>query len=125
MTACWNEDNHVMEKAKVWKEDVASSLEKVNAEMKEVEQHPIGAFRKPRHYFNLSERRRKLAAKMDMLDDTFPPSGRLFKAPNNMVFLKEGVIAVKRLHGGEEQYHWVGTFALRKISKNVANGIAP
>lgn len=120
MTACWNADGHNMiERAKKWKGDIQKSLEQTNSDIEEMKLHPVGLLQKTlefRQYFTLLECRRKLAAQMDILDETFPPDDRLVKGPNNMIFLKEGVIAVKRFDAGDqEQYHWVGTFTLKKL----------
>ena len=96
-----------------------ASMEKINVEIKEIEQYPIGSVQTALSDFRqriiLLERRRKLAIQMDMVDETFPPKDRLLKAPNNVTFLKDGVIAVKRFKGTREQYHWVGTFAFKKM----------
>lgn len=118
MTACWNENgNNMIERAKSWKEDLAQELEKTNNEINRMKNSPIGLEKTLglRQYFQSMERRRKLSVQLDMLEETFPPSNRLFKAPNGIVFLKEGVIAVKRYEGNKEKYHWVGTFNFRKM----------
>lgn len=117
MTACWNDDEGIIDKARRWKDDLVELLELIDAEI-DSERNPrglMGMVSGLSQSFALSERRRKVAAQIDMLEDAFPPSDRLVEAPNNMVFLKEGVIAVKRLQGRREQYHWVGTFTFRKL----------
>jgi len=121
MTACWNEDDDVIGRAKRFKDHIVRSLQQINSEIEEMEQHPIGSLQKAlglRKYFVLLERRKKLAGQVGMLEETFPPHDRLITAPNNIVFLKEGVIAVKRLRGAEEQYHWVGTFKIKDFLNN-------
>lgn len=117
MTAFWNEDDNLMQKADGWKDDIVESLEKINVELNDMEQNPIGSLQKMgfRKYLILTEKRKKLAAQIEMLEDTFPPKDRLVKGPNNMSFLKKGVIAVKRYKGKKEQYHWVGTFEFNKV----------
>ena len=117
MTAFWNEDDNLIQKADGWKDDITESLEKINAELNDMEQHPIGSLQKMgfRKYFLLTEKRKKLAAQIEMLEETFPPKDRLVKGPSNMSFLKEGVIAVKRCQGKKEEYHWVGTFEFNKV----------
>jgi len=40
------------------------------------------------------------------------------RGPNDIMFAKEGVIAVKRLRGAmgtREQYHWIGTFTYNEF----------
>ena len=120
MTACWNEDDNLIKRARGWKDDITISLKQINIELEEMGKTKIGSLTKTsgfRHYFILLERRRKLDAQLDMLEETFPPEDRLIKGPNNMAFLKEGVIAVKRFRGGQEAYHWVGTFKFQELSK--------
>ncbi len=120
MTACWNEDDNLIKRARGWKEDITLSLKQINIELVKMGQNPMGSLTKTVgfcHYFILLERRRKLDAQLDMLEETFPPEDRLIKGPNNMTFLKEGVIAVKRFQGGQESYHWVGTFKFQELSK--------
>lgn len=120
MTACWNEDDNLMRRANGWKEDIVSSLKQINIELEEMGQFPIRSFQKTsgfRQYFILLKSRRKLVAQLDMLQETFPPDDFLIKGPNNMTLLKEGVIAVKRVQGGHDAYHWVGTFKFLELSK--------
>ena len=129
MTACWNEDNNVLERAKQYKEYISTSLDKVNNELDDMGKPSMGSFFQKTfsgygRYFTLLEQRRKLSAQMDRMEEAFPPQDRLFKASNNLTFLKEGVIAVKRFNGGQEQYHWVGTFTFKKLlNKNDNPGV--
>ncbi|KAL7539068.1 hypothetical protein ACHAXR_013273, partial [Thalassiosira sp. AJA248-18] len=115
MTSCWNGDSHVIEKAEVQKEQMVRSLKQINNDIDEMEHSPAGLQKAlgVREYIVLMERRRKLVDQIGMLCDIFPPVDRLFKTPINMLFLKEGVIAVKRLQDNKETYHWVGTFTFR------------
>ena len=73
--------------------------------------HKISLFRQS---VELVERRDKLQAQLDELDQKYPlDRGKVKQGPNNIIFAKEGYIAVKRLRGAmgtREQYHWVGTF---------------
>ena len=120
MTACLNEDDNLIKRARGWKQDITVSLKQINIELEEMGQNPIGSLTRTsgfHHYFILLERRRKLDAQLDMLEETFPPEDRLIKGPNNITFLKEGVIAVKRFQGGHEAYQWVGTFKFQELSK--------
>lgn len=128
MTSCWNEDNNVLDKAKKYKEDVSTSLDKVNNELEEMGKPSIGSFFQKSfsgygRYFTLLEQRKKLTAQMDTMDEAFPPQERLFKVSNNLTVLKEGVIAVKRFNGGQEQYHWVGTFTFKKLLNDDSKSI--
>ena len=122
MTACWNEDDDVIGRAKRFKDHIVRSLQQINIEREETEQHTIGSSQKTlgfHKYFILLERRKKLAGQIDMLEETFPHD-RLIEAPDNIVFLIEGVIVVKQLRGAEEQCHWVGTFKFKDFLSNAA-----
>ncbi len=122
MTACWNTENSQIEHATKWKEDIQHSLDQIDAQ---IQNYPFSAAVKTfgfRQYFTLMEERRKLASQMEVIEEAFPPANRLVKGPNNMVLLKEGVIAVKRYKGGKEVYDWVGTFTLKKLSSESNEG---
>jgi len=46
----------------------------------------------------------------------------LLEGPNDLLFVKEGVIAVKRFRGAmetREQYHWVGTFSIQEFFEDL------
>jgi hypothetical protein len=111
MTVCWNEDSNMIERAKKVKQANVESLRKIDVELAEM----AGQRKSPpltHRYFILLDHRRKLLSQIDMFKEAFPPDDRLVKGPNNLVFLKEGVIAVKRQKCRQEKYDWVGTFTL-------------
>ena len=119
MTACWDEDTNLMQRAYGWKDDITQSLEQVETELNDIHQHPISTTKKIgfRKYMELSQRRKKLTAQLDMLEDTFPPKAKLVKGPNNISYLKKGVIAVKRYQNTKEVFPWIGTFNINKVSQ--------
>jgi hypothetical protein len=110
MTACWNEDESLIQRAKKVKEKNIVSIRKIDVELEEMGQ--TKTFPMPSRHFTLWERRKKLMSQIDMLDEAFPPDDRLVSGPNNIAFLREGVIAVKRQIGRREKYLWIGTFTL-------------
>ena len=67
-----------------------------------------------RQSVELVDRRDKLQAQLDELSQKYPlDNGKVIRGPHNIIFAKEGYVAVKRLRGAmgtREQYHWVGTF---------------
>lgn len=67
-----------------------------------------------RESVSLVEKRGKLKQQLTELEQTYPvTSSRVVRGPNDIIFAKEGVLAVKRLRGlggTKEQYHWVGKF---------------
>lgn len=79
-----------------------TSLEEVETELNDIQQHPISTMKKIgfRKYMKLSQRRNKLTA-----------------GPNNITYLKKGVIAVKRYQNTKEVFPWIGTFNINKVSR--------
>jgi len=64
-------------------------------------------------YMELLKQRKKLNKQVEMLEERFPLERPLIRAPNGTVFLKDGVVAVKRVFGGKTRYHWIGTFSFK------------
>jgi len=119
MTACWNnEDTNWIERARRVKEHHLASLRNINVELAEIMKMmglktTTKSLTKTSRYFNLIDHRNKLLSQINMLEEAFPPEDRLVKGPNNIVFLREGVIAVKKwTKDRKEKFHWVGTFTL-------------
>ena len=126
MTACWNEDDNLIKRSKGLREETLATLEQVGIELDGIGKSTIGTRASGfRNYLALLERRRKLVAQLDMLEDAFPPEDRTIEGPNNITILREGVIAVKRLRGRQEAYHWVGTFMFQDISMIPATSTTP
>lgn len=126
MTACWDENDKLIEQAMKWRQDILKSLYQINIDLRERSWEKnngslFGAADKFRHSVELAKRRSKLELQLEMLEDRFPlEDGRLVNAPNNLYVLKEGVIAVKRFskdRAAREEYHWVGTFCFKEFSK--------
>ena len=117
MTACWCEDKHIIENEQKLKLKTDKSLDYVNRKLRKWDSKSWADWLKNiRRYTIFQQHRRKLARQRQELDDAFPPDERLMKGINNMWFLKEGVIAVKR----EDQYHWIGTFTFRDFQPGLA-----
>ena len=122
MSSCWIENQRVLERAQKLKEDMLRSLKEVNEELQEKESSSRGFLQQAmglRQSVLLIERRKKLEAQLNELDQTYPlRSEDLMRGPNGILFVKEGVIAVKRFRGTmgtREQYHWVGTFSFTEF----------
>ncbi len=116
----------MIKRARWLREDTLTALEQVGIDLDGFGKSTIVARASGfRRYFALLERRRKLVAQLDMLEDAFPPEDSTIEGPNNITILREGVIAVKRLRGGQEAYHWVGTFMFQDISSIPATTTTP
>mmetsp|Transcript_23866 Transcript_23866/g.50609 ORF Transcript_23866/g.50609 Transcript_23866/m.50609 type:complete len:326 (-) Transcript_23866:208-1185(-) len=123
MTACWNKDDTILQQANQWKENLQKSLDKVNKEIEQTKSTPSTLLQKTLsfgNYWNLFEQCTEITSRLRALDDAFPSQDRLSAGPNDTVFLKDGVIAVKRYgKNGREEYHWVGTFGFKDFSSSV------
>ena len=117
MTVCWCEDENIIEKEQTLKLKTDKSLDYVNRKLHEWDsQSWADQLKNIRRYTIFQQHRKKLARQRKELDDAFPPNERLMKGINNMWFLKEGVIAVRR----GDQYHWIGTFTFRDFEPGLS-----
>lgn len=108
-----------LDRARRRKDKLEQSIQQITSELEEMEQKSStqNIFQKAasfRESINLVEKRGRLSAQLEELEQTYPlDSSKVIDGPNGITFAKEGVVAVKRLRGAMgtmEQYHWVGTF---------------
>ena len=119
LSSCWIKDDRILERAKQRKEEIRFSLEKVTEELQHLSAESSGVVQKAMNFrrsVTLVERRSKLEQQLAEIEQIYPlhPES-LIEGPNNLLFVKEGVVAVKRFRGAmdtKEQYWWVGTFQL-------------
>jgi len=99
-------------------EEITRQLDKIE-EKQQQQQNLFQKAMKFRESVDLVERRGKLKVQLEELEQIYPlDSGKVIRGPNNILFAKEGVIAVKRLRGAmgtREQYHWIGTFTFNEF----------
>lgn len=122
LSSCWNvQDASILERAKRRQSKLECSIEEITQQLEELDSAMNGSnnnlFQKAikfRESVSLVEKRGKLKQQLTELEQTYPvTSSRVVRGPNDIIFAKEGVIAVKRLRGAmgtKEQYHWVGKF---------------
>jgi hypothetical protein len=121
LSSCWLTDDEGLGRARRRRDEIDVSLRGVERDLDELESNSLssGFFQKVsafRRSVDLVERRSKLMAQSEELDQKYPlDSKKVIKGPNGIVFAKEGVIAVKRSRGAREQYHWVGTFCYNEF----------
>jgi len=122
MTSCWNQDDHILERATKWKEDILSSIHQIDDQIQSIEtaesQKGILKIAEDiRKQTELKSRREKYVAQIVMLEERFPLGpGQILIGPNNIAFLKRGVIARKREGNTmKDQYDWVGTFEFKRF----------
>lgn len=122
LSSCWllsSGENNSLERARRRKDGITSTIQEVTEELRHVEQRiqdanllqKVGLFADS---MKLAERRGKLSAQLEELEQTYPldPS-KVVEGPNGIIFAKEGIVAVKRYRGAmntKEQYHWIGKF---------------
>ena len=122
MSSCWINNGRVLERAKQRKEAIEKSLKNLNEELIQKENEASNLFQKAlafRESITLVEKRESLQKQLAELFQTYPlQPDRLIRGPNDIIFTKEGIIAVKRFRGAmgtREQYHWVGTFSISEF----------
>ena len=120
MSSCWMEEDDVIGKARQWKEENLCRLTLLNDEISELQNdETVGLVARTRRfpqYIELLKQRKKLKLQIDMLEELFPLERPLIKGPNGTMFLKDGVVAVKRVFGGRTRYHWIGTFSFKDFA---------
>ena len=126
LSSCWNNDNEglLLSRAVERQRKLEEGIEEITRQLDRIEEEQEGRnlFQKAmkfRESVDLVERRGKLKVQLQELEQIYPlESGKVIKGPNNIIFAKEGVIAVKRLRGAmgtREQYHWIGTFTYNEF----------
>lgn len=125
LSSCWlfvdeEDGNASLERARRRRDGIMASIHQTDEELREFQQQlteanilqKVGLFKS---LMTLKERREKFSAQLEDLEQTYPlDSTKVIQGPNDIIFAKEGVVAVKRLRGAmgtKEQYHWIGTFA--------------
>lgn len=122
LTSCWIENERSIERAKRRKGELEKSLKQCNEDLVQLSKDSTGFFQKAmsfRENVLLVERRAALETQLEELEQTYPlQTDKIIRGPNGVLFVKEGIIAVKRFRGTmgtREQYHWVGTFSISEF----------
>ncbi len=133
MSSCWKLEDDMINKAHRWKEVILNSLTKLTTQIEQMENNNdtvVGLVARTTSfpkYIELLKQRKQMRQQLEMLEDGFPLDRPLINGPNDTVFLKEGVIAVKRVYGGgggriQTRYHWIGTFSFKDFVHNAEGG---
>ncbi|KAL7532527.1 hypothetical protein ACHAXR_007588 [Thalassiosira sp. AJA248-18] len=129
LSSCWlltadSSGGASLDRARRRREEIVKSIRQIKQDLEEMEQRSASGniFQKAKAFrdsIDLVERRGRLTAQLDELEQTYPlDSAKIIQGPNDITFAKEGVVAVKRLRGTlgtKEQYHWVGTFRFNEF----------
>lgn len=117
MSSCWMEEDDTIGMARKWKQEILCKLTLLDDEIATLKNDDtVGLLDRTRRfpqYMELLKQRKKLNKQVEMLEERFPLERPLIRAPNGTVFLKDGVVAVKRVFGGKTRYHWIGTFSFK------------
>ena len=135
LTTCWlsssPEDNNELDRARKRKEQFEQEIELTDARRNKIRSQELSsnilgnaiqrAFNL-RHLLVLAVRQNKLQGQLKEVEREYPldslGSVGVIQGPNDVIYAKEGVIAVKRLKGAmgtQEEYCSVGTFAIHKF----------
>ena len=78
----------------------------------------------------LMDQKKKLEPQLYNLQQSYPLQDttrqELVEGPNDLLFVKKGMLAVKRYRGTlntQEQYHWIGTFSFQEFFEDVDNNM--
>ena len=125
LSSCWLADESILSRARRRRDTIDNSIQEITQELETLEEQQsagflqkIGSFKQS---IDLVERRGRLRAQLDEIDQTYPlDSSKVIRGPkpSNIIFAKEGMVAVKRFRGvggTKEQYHWVGTFTFNEF----------
>lgn len=122
-SSCWlADDEAALGQAQRKQDEVLRSLQEIKRDLKEIQQASSGFIQQAimfRQSVDLVERRERLNLQLEELNSRFPlDTAKIVRGPSNIIFAKEGLIAVKRLRGvlgTREQYHFVGTFDFNRF----------
>ena len=122
LTSCWIQNEASLARAQQRVKATEQILLETVHELKELQASSNNILQKAmgvRQSVVLVEKKQKLERQLDELKQTYPLQPELLiEGPNGITFVKEGIIAVKRFRGTmdtREQYHWVGTFAMKEF----------
>jgi hypothetical protein len=123
LASCWIENKAALEKARKKTAAIKETIQQINDKLEELDQSS-GFIQKAiafQQALSLVEKRGNLKSQLNKIEKQYPiESGQVFRAPNDVLFAKDGVIAIRRprdgTSGASEQYQWVGTFAFNKFS---------
>ena len=129
ISSCWVKNEPTFQRAQKRYNELEQSLQKTQEEISKLESKSTGIIGKAmslRQMTLLVEKKQGIEAQLYQLEQIYPlqetTRQELLDGPNDLLFVKEGVIAVKRFRGAmetREQYHWVGTFSFQEFFEDL------
>ena len=129
ISSCWVKNEPAFQRAQQRYNELEQSLKNTQEEISNLESKSSGFIGKAmslRQMTILVEKKQGIEAQLYRLEQTYPlqetTRQELLDGPNDLLFVKEGVIAVKRFRGAmetREQYHWVGTFSFQEFFEDL------
>ena len=133
LTSCWlssssSDDintNTAIEKASRKRREIKQEIDLTNARATKIKSQQlstniIGSTVQQlfnfRHLVVLSERKTKLQQELNDIEQMYPlDSTQTIQGPNDVLYAKEGVVAVKRMKGTRLQYWYIGSFTINRF----------
>jgi len=131
ISQCWIQNEQSFQRAQQRYNELEESLEEIQRELKKVQTDSeskgiLGKAMGLRQTTILVEKKKDATRQLREIEQLYPlqetAGQELLEGPNDLLFSKNGVIAVKRLRGAmgtREQYHWVGTFSFQEFFEDI------
>ena len=131
LSTCWIQNEPNFERAQRRYNELEESLAEIQREITKVGEDSqskgiLGKAMGIRQIAILVEKKKDAENRIRELEQTYPlketTPKELLEGPKDLLFAKEGVIAVKRFAGAmetREQYHWVGTFSFQEFFEDL------
>lgn len=131
LTSCWITDEVALERAKKRYRELREQLKGIQNEIEVISSKKgiIGTVLGIREMTVCIDKKQAVENQLAALEQAYPlqqpemgKQQKLLEGPKGILFVKDGVIAVKRYRGAmetREQYHWVGTFSFSEFFEDL------
>lgn len=131
LSSCWIKNEQSFQRAQQRYDELKESLVEIQREISKVQVDSqskgiLGRAMNLRETAVLVDKKKNAQTLLRELEQTYPleetTQQELLEGPNDLLFVKKGMIAVKRFRGAmetREQYHWVGTFSFQEFFEDL------
>mmetsp|Transcript_85588 Transcript_85588/g.173667 ORF Transcript_85588/g.173667 Transcript_85588/m.173667 type:complete len:328 (-) Transcript_85588:107-1090(-) len=135
ISSCWIRNAASFERSQNRYNELEESLQEIQREIIniQIESESNNIFGKAmglRQTAVLVDKKKLIEAQLYELEQAYPlektTQQDLLEGPKDLLFVKDGVIAVKRFRGTmdtREQYHWVGTFSFQEFFEDLDESV--